>query len=377
MLTRMPRFGAANLAPLIAAFAALDPLEPVAVPTFTESPRRVKSLGRFLAGGEALGCIKCHTFKGIESEGVQAVDMAVMTRRLRRDWFHRYLVDTQAYRPGTRMPTGWPGGKTMLPQVARRRHAKADRGASGSSSPTAPTPTEPYGLGREPMPLVPETEADHLSQLHQGSRATGHRRRLSRAREPGLRRQRTAARPDLARGVHRRLAALVGPRRRLPAAAGRQRPDTGRGPGLRRLDDQASTNPGPGAPPRSSGDTLPRLPPDPETAGPRSSTRSDAIQVDDSRTRRRAKPEGRQPPADADGRPEARRTRPRDRSCTARSPPDRSSRWATAGTPSTASGSSGFEADGRAPRPHVGRQGPSCWCRSGYDEIKVVQDYVW
>ena len=131
MLTRMPRFGAANLASLIAAFAALDPLEPVAVPTFAESPRRVKSIGRFLAGGEALGCIKCHTFKGIESEGVQAVDMTVMTRRLRRDWFHRYLVDTQAYRPGTRMPTGWPGRQDDAAAGRRRRHPEADRGDLG------------------------------------------------------------------------------------------------------------------------------------------------------------------------------------------------------------------------------------------------------
>ena len=157
MLTRMPAFGAANLAPLIAAFAALDPLEPVAVPTFAESPRRVKSVGRFLAGGEALGCIKCHTFKGIESEGVQAVDMTVLTRRLRRDWFHRYLVDTQAYRPGTRMPTAWPGGKTMLPQVADGDSRKQIEALWEFLS-DGPDATEPYGLGREPMPLVPGAE---------------------------------------------------------------------------------------------------------------------------------------------------------------------------------------------------------------------------
>src|SRR2546430_12295011 len=50
ILTRMPRFGVGNVGALIAAFAALDPLEPAAVPTFTESPRRVKAVGRFLAG---------------------------------------------------------------------------------------------------------------------------------------------------------------------------------------------------------------------------------------------------------------------------------------------------------------------------------------
>jgi mono/diheme cytochrome c family protein len=158
MLTRMPRFGAANLPGLTRALAALDPIEPVRVPEFTESPRLVKSLGRFLAGGEALGCIKCHTFKGIETEGVQAVDLTVLTQRLRREWFHRYLVDTQAYRPGTRMPTVWPGGKTMLPQYADGDTRKQIDAIWRFLS-DGPAAVEPYGLGREPIPLVPEKDA--------------------------------------------------------------------------------------------------------------------------------------------------------------------------------------------------------------------------
>ena len=84
--------------------------------------------------------------------------MAVMTRRLRRDWFHRYLVDTQAYRPGTRMPTAWPGGKTMLPQVADGDTRKQIEAIWEFLS-DGPNAAEPYGLGREPMPLVPGTEA--------------------------------------------------------------------------------------------------------------------------------------------------------------------------------------------------------------------------
>jgi mono/diheme cytochrome c family protein len=158
MLTRMPRFGASNLGKLGEAFAALDPLEAVEVPTFDDSPRRVKSVGRFLCGGQALGCIKCHNFNGVKAEGVQAVDMTVMTRRLRHDWFHRYLVDTQAYRPGTRMPTAWPGGKTMLPQVLdgdtpRQIEAVWQFLSDGRDA------AEPYGLGREPLPLLPGSEA--------------------------------------------------------------------------------------------------------------------------------------------------------------------------------------------------------------------------
>ena len=168
MLTRMPRFGSSNVATWIAAVNTLDPIVKVETPTFTESARRVKSIGRFLAGGEALGCIKCHNFKGIEAEGVQAVDMTVMTRRLRHDWFHRYLVDTQSYRPGTRMPTAWPNGKTMLPQVLdgdthKQIEAIWEFLSDGRNA------AEPYGLGRDPLPLVPEKEAIIYRNFLQGA----------------------------------------------------------------------------------------------------------------------------------------------------------------------------------------------------------------
>jgi mono/diheme cytochrome c family protein len=158
MLTRMPRFGEANVGRLLAALASLDHVEPVAIPEFDLPTRRVKSDGRFLTGGEALGCIKCHTFKGIKAEGVQAIDMTIMTRRLNRDWFHRYLLDPQAYRPGTRMPAAWPMGQSLLPKVLdgeTRRQIEAIwlflSDGSGAS--------EPSGLVASPIPLVAEKEA--------------------------------------------------------------------------------------------------------------------------------------------------------------------------------------------------------------------------
>ena len=40
-----------------------------------------------------------------------------LTRRLRRDWFHHYLLNPLAYRPGTRMPTPYANGKTTLPAI--------------------------------------------------------------------------------------------------------------------------------------------------------------------------------------------------------------------------------------------------------------------
>ena len=157
MLTRMPRFGEANVGHLVAAFEALDTIEPVATPDFALPPRRVKSAGRFLAGGEAFGCVKCHTFKGIPSEGVQAIDMTVMTRRLRRDWFHRYLLDPQKFRPGTRMPGAWPMGQSLLPKVLDGDSTKQIEAiwrflSDGTNA------AEPFGLGRNPIPLVAGNE---------------------------------------------------------------------------------------------------------------------------------------------------------------------------------------------------------------------------
>jgi mono/diheme cytochrome c family protein len=152
MRTRMPRFGLPNATPLAKALAAVDHVDPVPVPGFDETSRKVKSTGRFLVGGEALGCVKCHTFNGSEAEGVQAIDLTILTRRLRRDWFHRYVVNPPAFRPGTRMPTGWPDGKSMLPKVldgdALRQVEAVWRFLSDGRS-----AAEPYGLGRQPLPL--------------------------------------------------------------------------------------------------------------------------------------------------------------------------------------------------------------------------------
>jgi hypothetical protein len=43
--------------------------------------------------------------------------MAIMARRLKHDWFQRYLVNPAAFRPGTRMPTAWPQGHSTLRDV--------------------------------------------------------------------------------------------------------------------------------------------------------------------------------------------------------------------------------------------------------------------
>lgn len=117
MLTRMPKFGSANLGKLAEELIEQDKLTNVPVVTQTEDERKVKSYGRFLAGEDALSCIKCHTFGKYNATGIQSIDMTTMTKRLNKDWFQVYMVKPSKFRRGTRMPESWPGGKSYYPDI--------------------------------------------------------------------------------------------------------------------------------------------------------------------------------------------------------------------------------------------------------------------
>lgn len=155
MLARMPEFGLSNVGHLVEAFAAVDAKNEVPEPKFNEPLYRVKSDGRFLVGGQALSCIKCHDFAQYESTGIRAMNLTRMTQRLRHDWFHRYLMNPQDYRPGTRMPAAWPFGQATVRNIL---NANADQQIEAiwvylSDGEKAAVPS---GLIREPIELVPK-----------------------------------------------------------------------------------------------------------------------------------------------------------------------------------------------------------------------------
>ena len=117
MATRMPQFGEANVGHLVAAFGKADSGRSEREPIAPNSP--VGSLqdagyGRKFVGTEGLSCIACHVFAGHKSLGIPAMDLTLMTQRLQKDWFHRYLLDPPSLRPGTRMPSFWPEGKSAF-----------------------------------------------------------------------------------------------------------------------------------------------------------------------------------------------------------------------------------------------------------------------
>jgi mono/diheme cytochrome c family protein len=155
MHTHMPGFGIANVGTLVEAFAAVDHLAQVPAVSFSLPIARVKDAARHLVGGQAFGCIKCHTFGGIKAEGVQGIDMTLMARRLQRSWFHAYLLDPPSIRPGTRMPTAFFQGKSALPDVLDGKPATQIEAmwvylADGTKS------RPPAGIGGQSIPLVPE-----------------------------------------------------------------------------------------------------------------------------------------------------------------------------------------------------------------------------
>ena len=172
MLTKMPKFGKENIGHLAAAFAAVDRQEALAdVPLDKDA----KKIGHRLVGAKGFSCIKCHTFGRHKATGVQSIDMTIMTKRLRRDWFRRYVRDPQAYRPGTRMPSAWPTkGKSYLPDLldgdSDRQIAAVWRYLEGGTSALTPS-----GLTTGSKELIPIDEVLIYRNFIQGagSRAIG------------------------------------------------------------------------------------------------------------------------------------------------------------------------------------------------------------
>ena len=117
MFTKMPRFSSANVGDIHELFAQVDEQkkQPELENLFSE--KKMKVAGRRLVGSRGYSCVKCHTFGPHKATGVQAIALDTMTKRLKHDWFSRYIVDPPALRPGTRMPSAWPNGQVLLPAV--------------------------------------------------------------------------------------------------------------------------------------------------------------------------------------------------------------------------------------------------------------------
>ncbi|PQO37915.1 c-type cytochrome [Blastopirellula marina] len=174
MQTVMPNFGYANVGGLAPLFASLDTLPahpPIEIP---ETEGRIKATGRHMVGDKVFGCIKCHTFAGEKASGVQGIDMTLMTRRLNHDWFLAYVMDPPRFRKGTRMPTAWPNGKSVMRNILGG-DADQQVEAIWRYLQDGKEAAKPFGVGQQTIELVAWRKAVIYRNFIEGagSRAIG------------------------------------------------------------------------------------------------------------------------------------------------------------------------------------------------------------
>lgn len=166
MATRMPQFGEVNVGHLPGAFDKADSIAG-ALPAPEISQRDAK-FGRRLVGVGGLTCISCHTFGQFKSLGIPAIDLTTMTKRLKYDWYHRYLLDPASLRPGTRMPTFWPEGKAANQDILNG-NTEAQISSIWAFLSAGKEADVPPGLVQGRMEIVAESEPAIYRHFIQGA----------------------------------------------------------------------------------------------------------------------------------------------------------------------------------------------------------------
>ena len=97
------------------------------------------------------------------------MDLAIMTERLKKDWFHNYMVNPNKYRPGTRMPTSFPEGVSSLPTKVLDGTAETQIEAIWVYLSDGKAATLPLGMNKQSIPLIPRGEAIIYRNFIQGA----------------------------------------------------------------------------------------------------------------------------------------------------------------------------------------------------------------
>lgn len=165
MKTRMPQFGEANVGHLIGLLQANDRLQPVEFPQI-DNREALRKEGLEIVGNQGLNCVACHTYQYKLSDTMPAVDLTEMAERLKKDWFHQYMLAPQKFSPNTVMPSFWPGGKAIRPDIqgdsATQIEAIWEYLLDGRQA------NAPRGVIREPLEIVVRDEARLLRRSYEG-----------------------------------------------------------------------------------------------------------------------------------------------------------------------------------------------------------------
>ena len=112
----MPQFGEANVGHLVELFGKIDELEAVPIPKVANL-QESKNAGCEMMGTTGFSCIACHDFNGQKSGGAGALDIVHETERVKKSWFHLYLRQPSRFHPTVIMPSYWPGGESLRPNL--------------------------------------------------------------------------------------------------------------------------------------------------------------------------------------------------------------------------------------------------------------------
>jgi mono/diheme cytochrome c family protein len=150
--TRMPQFGAANVGQLAAQFVEVDrKAQPLA--NVPDSPDEQRAAGLKLAGTDGVSCIACHKFNRMPAHALQMIDLTTAAERLNEDWFRPFMRDPNRFHPGTRMPSFWPDGESVL-KTELKGDPERQIAALWTFFADGPRAKFPAGLSRQSMELV-------------------------------------------------------------------------------------------------------------------------------------------------------------------------------------------------------------------------------
>ena len=129
MATRMPQFGEANVEHLPELFEKAD-ARPDAEPEPNNFKDERRDAGEMGPQARRHRGPHVHRVPQFRRQQIARHSRASISRhagrRLKCDWFRRYLIDPQSLRPGTRMPAFWPEGVSRAQGHPRRRRERAD-----------------------------------------------------------------------------------------------------------------------------------------------------------------------------------------------------------------------------------------------------------
>jgi len=147
MTLRMPQYGGPNVGFLPDAFPAAEGTAPEADGPKPGGTAEQLAAGRTLAGKNGHGCISCHDISGVTGGGTRGPDLALTARRVRHDWYVRWMHNPQRIAPGTRMPQNFIDGKALLTTVY---NGDADKQIEALWTYLALGPGLPLPAGMEP-----------------------------------------------------------------------------------------------------------------------------------------------------------------------------------------------------------------------------------